>query len=105
MGALRGLGPKGARLRGQVPFSNRDTMTFLAGLRLDRIDAPMRIDGQMDEASFRALVEQALVPTLRPGDVVVLDRLGVHKGPAIRAAIRKAARISSSSRRRTKAEV
>ena len=90
MGALRGWGPKGARLRGQVPFGNRNTMTFLAGLRHDRIDAPMLIAGAIDGASFRAWVEQALVPTLRPGDVVVLDNLGVHKGPAIRAAIRKA---------------
>ena len=90
MGALRGWGPKGARLRGQVPFGNRNTMTFLAGLRHDRIDAPMLIDGAIDGASFRAWVEQALAPTLRPGDVVVLDNLGVHKGPAIRAAIRKA---------------
>ena len=90
MGALRGWGPKGARLRGKVPFGNRNTMTFLAGLRHDRIDAPMLIDGAIDGASFRAWVEQALVPTLRPGDVVVLDNLGVHKGPAIRAAIRKA---------------
>ena len=90
MGALRGWGPKGARLRGKIPFGNRNTMTFLAGLRHDRIDAPMLIDGAIDGASFRAWVEQALVPTLRPGDVVVLDNLGVHKGPAIRAAIRKA---------------
>ena len=59
MGALRGWGPKGARLRGQVPFGNRNTMTFLAGLRHDRIDAPMLIDGAIDGASFRAWVEQA----------------------------------------------
>ena len=90
MGALRGWGPKGARLHGKIPFGNRNAMTFLAGLRHDRIDAPMLIDGAIDGASFRAWVEQALVPTLRPGDVVVLDNLGVHKGPAIRAAIRKA---------------
>ena len=90
MGATRGWGPKGARLQGQVPFGNRNTMTFLAGLRHDRIDAPMLIDGAIDGASFRAWVEQALVPTLRPGDVVVLDNPGVHKGAAIRAAIRKA---------------
>jgi transposase len=65
-------------------------MTFLAGLRHDRIDAPMLIEGAIDGASFRAWVEQSLVPTLRPGDVVVLDNLGVHKGLAIRAAIRRA---------------
>lgn len=90
MTPLRGWGPKGARLRRHAPFGNRNTMTFIAGLRHDRIDAPMLIDGAIDGASFRAWVEQALVPTLRPGDVVVLDNLGVHKGPAIRAAIRRA---------------
>jgi transposase len=90
MAPLRGWGPKGARLRGRAPFGNRNTMTFLAGLRHDRIDAPMLIDGAIDGASFRAWVEQALVPTLRPGDVVVLDNLGVHKAAAVRAAIRAA---------------
>lgn len=90
MAPMRGWGPKGARLRGRKPFGNRNTMTFLAGLRHDRIDAPLLIEGAIDGASFRAWVEQALVPTLSPGDVVVLDNLSVHKGPAIRAAIRRA---------------
>ena len=89
MAPLRGWGPKGARLRGQAPFGNRRTMTFLAALRHDRIDAPFLIEGAIDGACFRAWVEQELVPTLRPGDVVVLDNLGVHKGSAIRAAIRR----------------
>ncbi len=65
-------------------------MTFLAGLRHDRIDAPMLIDGAIDGASFGAWVEQALAPTLRPGDVVVLDNLAVHKQPEVRAAIEQA---------------
>ncbi len=63
-------------------------MTFLAALRHDRIAAPCVIDGPINGESFRAYVEQILVPTLRPGDIVVMDNLGSHKGIAIRRAIR-----------------
>ena len=90
MTALRGWGPKGERLKGRAPFGNRNTMTFLAALRHDRIEAPFLIDGAIDGAAFRAWVERALVPTLGEDDVVVLDNLGVHKASAIRAAIRRA---------------
>jgi transposase len=90
MAALRGWGPKGERLKGRAPFGNRNTMTFLAALRHDRIEAPWLIDGAIDGTAFLAWVERALVPTLRRGDIVVLDNLGVHKGPAIHAAIRRA---------------
>ena len=90
MTALRGWGPKGERLKGRAPFGNRNTMTFLAALRHDRIEAPFLIDGAIDGAAFRAWVERALVPTLGEGDVVVLDNLRVHKASAIRAAIRRA---------------
>ena len=65
-------------------------MTFLAALRHDRIAAPCVIDGPINGESFRAYVEQLLVPTLQPGDIVVMDNLGSHKGPAIRKAIRAA---------------
>lgn len=65
-------------------------MTFLAALRRDRVEAPWLIDGPIDGASFRTYVEQALVPTLRPGDIVILDNLGSHKGKAVRDAIRAA---------------
>ncbi len=65
-------------------------MAFLAALRHDRITAPCVIDGPINGESFRAYVEQLPVPTLQPGDIVVMDNLGSHKGPAIRRAIRAA---------------
>jgi transposase len=65
-------------------------MTFLAGLRHDGIVAPCVIDGPINGVLFLAWVEQFLVPTLRPGDIVVLDNLGSHKGLAVRRAIRAA---------------
>jgi transposase len=65
-------------------------MTFLAALRSDRIDAPCVFDGPINGERFRAYIEQALVPTLKPGDVVIMDNLGSHKGAAVRRAIRHA---------------
>jgi transposase len=65
-------------------------MTFIAALRADRIDAPWVVDGPIDGASFLTYVKTALVPSLTPGDIVVVDNLGSHKNPAVRAAIRKA---------------
>lgn len=65
-------------------------MTFLAALRWDRVDAPFVLDGPINGEWFKAYVEQVLVPTLSPGDVVIMDNLGSHKGKAVRAAIRKA---------------
>ena len=65
-------------------------MTFIAALRHDRIDAPFVLDGPVNGEAFRAYVEQVLVPTLRAGDVVVMDNLGSHKGQAVRRAIRDA---------------
>jgi len=59
----------------------------IAALRLDAVTAPAVFDGPIDKASFRAYVEQVLAPTLRPGDVVVLDNLAVHKQPEVRATI------------------
>jgi len=66
-------------------------MTFLAALRHDRIDAPCLFDGPINGASFLAYVEQVLVPALAPGDIVIMDNLGSHKGRAVRAAIKRAA--------------
>lgn len=65
-------------------------MTFLAALRSDRIEAPCVVDRPVNGAIFLAWVQQFLVPTLAPGDVVVLDNLGSHKGVAVRRAIRDA---------------
>ena len=90
MAPLRGWAPRGMRLKAKVPHGHWQTMTFLAALRHDRIDAPWLLDGPIDSQSFRTYVEEVLVPTLRPGDIVIMDNLGSHKGPAIRRAIRAA---------------
>ncbi len=85
-----GWSPQGQRLKDKVPFGRWETMTFLAALRIDRIDAPCMFDGPVTGERFLAYVEQFLVPTLRQGDVVIMDNLGSHKGKAVRAAIRRA---------------
>ena len=90
MDRLRGRSPKGARLRMGLPHGHWRTTTFVAGLRLTGIDAPMLIDGAMDGDAFEAYVRQVLVPTLAPCDVVIMDNLSVHKRPAVRAAIEAA---------------
>jgi len=88
MAPLRGWGPKGQRLAAKVPHGHWQTLTFIAALRHDRIDAPCVIDGPINAILFTAYIEQFLAPTLRPGDIVVLDNLGSHKGKATRAAVR-----------------
>jgi transposase len=90
MAPLRGWTTRGQRLRAKVPYGHWRTMTFLAALRHDRIDAPCVLDQPINGASFAAWVEQMLLPTLSPGDIVVMDDLGSHKRPAIRQAIRSA---------------
>jgi transposase len=88
MARLRGWAAKGWRLVDKVPQGHWKTATFLAALRNDRIDAPCLIDGPINGERFRAYVDQFLVPTLKPGDVVILDNLGSHKGKTVRKAIR-----------------
>lgn len=90
MAPLHGWAPCGQRLAGRHPLGHWRTMTFLAALRADRIDAPCVFDGPINGASFAAWVQHALVPTLSPGDVVLMDNLGSHKGQTVRAAIRAA---------------
>jgi putative transposase len=90
MAALRGWAPLGARLPAKVPHGHWKTTTFLAALRHDRIDAPWLLDGPIDSESFRTYVEKVLVPTLHPGDIVIMDNLGSHKGKAVRQLIRAA---------------
>jgi transposase len=65
----------------------------IAALRLEGLGAPAVFDGPIDSPTFLAYVEQVLVPTLRPGDVVVLDNLAVHKQPEVRTAIEQAAAL------------
>ena len=88
MTRLRGWAPRGERLVDKVPQGKWKTATFLAALRNDRIDAPCLFDGPINGERFHADVEQFLVPTLKPGDVVILDNLGSHKGKAVRRTIR-----------------
>jgi transposase len=90
MAPLRGWGPRTERLVAHVPHGHWKTMTFLAALRHDRIDAPFVFDGPINGEVFLAYVEKVLVPTLRPGDIVIIDNLGSHKGKAVRRAIRAA---------------
>jgi transposase len=79
--------PRGQRAIGAVPHGHWKTSTFLAALRCDRLTAPCVIDGPINGLTFQAYVEQILVPTLRPGDIVIIDNLGSHKGKAARRAI------------------
>jgi transposase len=81
---------RGDRLVAKVPHGRWRTLTFLAALRWDRVEAPCVIDGPINGRSFLAYVEQLLAPTLRPGDVVIMDNLGSHKRQAIRRVIRAA---------------
>jgi transposase len=82
---------RGALLRDHTPCGHWETHTVVAGLRREGLSAAAVFNGPIDNVSFLAYVEQILVPTLRPGDVVVLDNLAVHKQPEVRAAIEGAA--------------
>lgn len=88
MAPLRGWCARGRRLAAKAPYGHWKTMTFIAALRSNRIDAPCVFDGPINGESFRAYVDQLLIPTLKPGDVVILDNLGSHKSKAVRSAIR-----------------
>ncbi|MGE0282196.1 MAG: IS630 family transposase, partial [Rhizobiaceae bacterium] len=90
MTSTHGRCRRGKRLIARVPFGHWKTSTFLAALRCDTITAPAVMDGPINGRSFTAYVEQFLVPTLKPGDIVVLDNLGSHKGKQARAAIERA---------------
>jgi transposase len=90
MARLRGRARKGERLRAGIPHGHWKTTTFVAGLRLDGIAAPMVLEGPINQDAFQAYVDQVLVPELSPGDVVVMDNLSSHKGPAVRSAVEAA---------------
>jgi transposase len=87
MTRLRGRCRRGQRLIGKVPMARWQTTTFLAALRIDRMTAPMVLDGPIDGEWFLAYVEQVLCPTLGAGDIVILDNLGSHRSDKIRQAI------------------
>jgi transposase len=89
MARLYGRAPRGARCVAAIPHGHWKTTTFVGALRLSGMTAPMTLDGAMDGPAFLAWVEQALVPTLAPGDIVILDNLPAHKPAAVRAAIER----------------
>ena len=90
MAPLRGWCARGKRLRGFAPHGHWRTLTFLGALRGDRLAAPCVFDGPINGRSFRAYVEQQLLPVLKPGDIVIMDNLGAHKSAAVRQTIRTA---------------
>ena len=90
MAALRGWGRRGQKLIGRALHGCWHTLTFLAALRADRIDAPSLFNGPINGQKFLAYVEQLLVTTLGSGDIVIMDNLGSHKSKAVWKAIRSA---------------
>ena len=90
MARLRGRSQRGMRCLGSIPHGHWKTTTFVGGLRLGGMTAPMVLDGAMDGPAFLAWIEQALVPTLAPGNIVVMDNLPAHKPDAVRIAIEAA---------------
>jgi transposase len=82
--------PKGQRLLCKEPFGHWKTTTFTAALRHDGVTAPFVLDGPMDGDTFLAYVRQVLAPTLKAGDIVIMDNLPSHKVTGIRQAIEKA---------------
>jgi len=87
MARLRGRSPRGERCRASVPHGHWKTTTLVAGLRLDGLTAPMVIDGAMNGDAFIAYAETLLAPSLKPGDIVIMDNLPAHKVAGARAAI------------------
>jgi transposase len=79
---------RGERLVAKVPHGRWRTLTFLAALRADRITAPWVLDGPINGECFRTYIERVLLPTLTPGDIVIIDNLGSHKGAAVRRTLR-----------------
>jgi putative transposase len=89
MAPLRGWSPRGERLNAKVPYGHWNTMTFIAALRHDRIEAPWLLDRPINGDCFLAHIENVLAPTLRRGDVVIADNLQSHKRRAVRDALRR----------------
>jgi transposase len=87
---LYGRAPCGERLVGRVPQGHWRTTTLIGAIRHEGVAASLVFEGATDETAFLAFVKQVLIPALRPGDIVVLDRLSVHRGKAVARALRKA---------------
>jgi len=89
----RGRSRRGTRLIAAAPYGHWKTTTFVAALRTSGLTAPLVIDGPINGEVFLAYVEQQLAPTLKPGDVVVLDNLSSHKRAGVREAIEAAGAV------------
>lgn len=79
MTRLRGRAPRGRRLLAKAPHGHWRTTTMISSVRLDGSTACMTIEGATDTAVFQAYVREILGPSLRPGDIVIMDNLGAHK--------------------------
>jgi transposase len=90
MARRRGRAQRGERCRAGIPHGHWKTTTLVAALRCDGLTAPMVLDGAMTGAAFLAYFRQLLAPTLRPGDIVVMDNLPAHKITGIRQEIEAA---------------
>ena len=90
MARLRGRCPRGQRLIGKVPHGHWKITTFVAALRCDAITAPFVIDEPVNGEIFRVYLQRCLIPTLRPGDIVVMDNLPAHKNDDVRRLIEAA---------------
>lgn len=90
MTRLRGRSPRGQPLHASTPWGHWKTTTLVTALRASGLTASMLLDGAMTKAAFQVYVEQILVPSLKPGDVVVMDNLASHKSPDVRKAIKGA---------------
>lgn len=90
MTRLYGRGPRGQRVCDGVPCGRWETTTMIAAVGRNGPQAPWVIDGPMDGAAFATWAELVLAPTLKPGDIVVMDNLSVHKNADARAAIEAA---------------
>ena len=78
-----GRAPRGERVIGRIPQAHWKAVTLTAAMRLDGVAGCLAFDGATNAATFEAYVERCLVPTLRPGDIVVMDNLGAHKGDKV----------------------
>ena len=88
MARLRGRAVRGRRLKAKAPYAKWGTQTFIAALRAEALTAPWVIPGAMNRVAFDLYIQTQLVPTLRPGDIVILDNLSVHKSAQAEAALR-----------------
>ena len=90
MARLYGRAKRGRRVIGRVPWGHWKTVTFVAGIRLDGFTAPFAIDCAMNGAIFIEYLRQCLAPSLKPGEIVIIDNLPAHKRDEVRTIIEAA---------------